>query len=182
MAEFPASLFFKNNKQYGVGSLVFDLILTEDHSLDNTVTNHAVEDGSEISDHIQNELEKGSLTGLITNFSIRAGAITSNRAQDAFDLLYSIWKERSLVTVTTIHKTYENVAIISAPVARDTESAESIVIQINFQQVKVVKLQSVVIETEISLTGLSKDSQKQVAPKTKVGRSVGNKSSVAVVP
>ena len=176
----PVSLFFNQNKKYGVGSLEFDLLLTEDHAQDNIVTTHAVEDGSEITDHIQNELESGTITGLISNFSIHSGPIISNRAQDAFDLLKQIWKSRELVTVTMIHQVYEDVAIVSAPVSRDAESAESIVIQISFQKVKIVKLQSVTLETEINLNGLDSDNQKQVSPETDVGRTVGQTSDVAV--
>ena len=72
MAEIPVSLFFKGVQSYGIGILKFDLLLSEDHNFDNTITEHPVEDGSIISDHIQNELENGSLTGLISNFSVNA--------------------------------------------------------------------------------------------------------------
>ena len=182
MATLPTSLFFKGNKIYGIGTLKFDLLLSEDHNFDNTVTEHPVEDGSIIADHIQNELENGSLTGLISNFSIQVEGITGNRAQDAFEILVDLWKSKQLFTITTIHRTYTDVGILSMPISRDTESAESIIIQCSFRKVNVVKLQSVVIEAEINLSGLNTSTQKQVSPQVDVGRSVGNPSEVAVAP
>lgn len=59
-------LFFKE-EGYFVGSVVFDLILSEEHSLEAEVTQHPVENGATISDHIRNLPRKGSLTGFVTN-------------------------------------------------------------------------------------------------------------------
>ncbi len=61
MAVVPASLFFKGLGIYGVedeeGAFIsFDLVLSENHNFDSEVTTHPIEDGSEVSDHIQNEL------------------------------------------------------------------------------------------------------------------------------
>ena len=177
----PVNLFFNANKKFGAGRLEFDLLMSEEHSLQSTVTSHPVEDGSEINDHIHNAVESGSMTGMITNFSIHRPGIFSNRAQDAFDLLYQIWKERQLVTIVTMLKTYTDMAITSAPVARDAESGESIIIQINFQKVDVRKLQTVVLETEISLKGLTSATQKQVAPTADAGRSVGSPTTAGII-
>jgi len=181
MADLPASLFFSSFKSYGAGELTFDLITAETHNFNSTVTSHPVEDGSEITDHIQNEPESGSISGLISNFSIFSKGLISNRAQDAFDLLYEMWKARELVTIVTVLKTYENMAIVSSPVARDDESGESIVFQIDFQQVNVVKLQTVTLETEIKLKGLTKARQKQVSPGVNAGRSVGTSTTASIV-
>ena len=170
---FPVSLFFKENKKYGVGLLEFDLLLAEDHNFNNIITEHPVEDGSIIADHIQNELENGTLTGLVSNFSLKTGFLFSNRAQDAFDLLVDLWQRKELVTINTIHRTYTDVGIVSLPVSRDAASAESIIIQCVFKKVKVVKLQSVSLEAEISLLGLASGTQKQVSPSVNIGRTVG---------
>lgn len=59
-------LFFKE-EGYFVGSVVFDLLLSEDHALESEVTQHPVENGATVSDHIRNLPRKGSLTGFVTN-------------------------------------------------------------------------------------------------------------------
>lgn len=54
-------------------SVEFDLLLDEQHSLDAEVTQHTVDDGSTISDHIRLMPRKGSLTGFVTNHPFRTG-------------------------------------------------------------------------------------------------------------
>ena len=51
----------------------FDLLLDEQHSLEAEVTQHTVEDGSTISDHIRLLPRKGSLTGFVTNHPFQVG-------------------------------------------------------------------------------------------------------------
>jgi len=71
MALVPASLFFRGSQVYGIdskaGAINFDLIVSESHSFDSDVSTHSVEDGSEISDHIQNIAQDGSFTGIMSN-------------------------------------------------------------------------------------------------------------------
>lgn len=54
-------------------SVEFDLLLDEQHSLEAEVTQHTVEDGSTISDHIRLLPRKGSLTGFVTNHPFTVG-------------------------------------------------------------------------------------------------------------
>jgi hypothetical protein len=67
-----SSLFFKSTG-YFVDSIRFDLLIDEQHTMENAVTEHAVEDGSTISDHIQVKPRKGSLTGFVTNSPLTPG-------------------------------------------------------------------------------------------------------------
>lgn len=69
MAVRSSSLFYKV-AGYFVGSIKFDLLLNESHSLESTVTEHQVENGATVSDHIHQMPRKGSLIGLVTNHPI----------------------------------------------------------------------------------------------------------------
>lgn len=69
MAARSSSLFYKV-AGYFVGSIKFDLLLNESHSLESTVTEHQVENGATVSDHIHQMPRKGSLIGLVTNHPI----------------------------------------------------------------------------------------------------------------
>lgn len=166
----PFQLFFKYNRSYGIGSISFDLITSEDHNFRSNVTEHPVEDGSDITDHIQNQLQSGTLTGLISNFSINSTGLISNRAQDVFDALVSLWELRTLMTAMTMLKVYDNVAITEIPITRDTDSGESIVIQVSFKQVKVVYLQEVTLELDVKVNNLATNKNRQVAKKRRIGR------------
>lgn len=61
-----SSLFYKE-EGYFVGSIVFDLLMGEEHSMEAEVSQHPVENGATVSDHIRNLPRKGSLTGFVTN-------------------------------------------------------------------------------------------------------------------
>ena len=61
-----SSLFYKE-EGYFVGSIVFDLLMSEEHSMEAEVSQHPVENGATVSDHIRNLPRKGSLTGFVTN-------------------------------------------------------------------------------------------------------------------
>jgi hypothetical protein len=73
MARKTASLFFKE-EGYFVGSIQFDLILSENHALESQVTEHPIENGATVADHIRELPRKGSLSGLVTNFPLKTTA------------------------------------------------------------------------------------------------------------
>ena len=62
---------FYPKEGYKVGSVELDLILDEDHSKSAQVTENPLQDGRAISDGIFLELQEGSLTGLVTNHSVK---------------------------------------------------------------------------------------------------------------
>jgi len=66
----PTSLFYRTSG-YFVDSIQFDLLVSEDHSLEASVTEHPVENGATVNDHIRSLPRKGSLTGLVTNYPLK---------------------------------------------------------------------------------------------------------------
>jgi len=177
----PASLFFKENKIYGVGEISFDIIVTEDHIHQSNVSSHSIEDGSVISDHVHNLMRAGNMTGVISNFSVNAGTIFTNRAQDAYDALVSLWEEKNIVTVYTILHTYEDVIIANMPVARDSDSGDSLMVQISFQSVKIVMLQDIELELSIKVKNLNTNQNRQVSTKTNAGRTTTTPSTASII-
>ena len=177
MAVLPVTILFKGLRRYGVGQIKFDLLVSEDHGINSDVTNFTVENGAEISDHIHNQIEKGSITGLISNYSLRGGLFNTNKVQVVFNALMELWKSKKLVDVSTMLRLYRDVAITSMPIMKSADDGESVTIQIAFQKVKIVKLQNIDLELDIHVKNLDTDLNKQVAEKTDVGRTVPKKVS-----
>lgn len=50
--------------------VTFSILMSEKHEYSSNVTTHRVQDGSVITDHIENDPRSGSIRGLVTNFSI----------------------------------------------------------------------------------------------------------------
>jgi hypothetical protein len=169
----PFQIYFQGNRDYGLDWILFDLILTEQHNMDANVTQHPVEDGSVISDHIQNQLENGSLSALITNYSLSRFGILTNKAQDVFDSLVELWEEKTVIAIYTVMKVYEDVAITSMPIARDSDTGEAIVIQVTFSKVEQVTLQEISLGLAISLDNLNGALNKQVSGGFNAGSTVG---------
>lgn len=67
-----ATLFYKT-EGYFVDSIGFDLLVSESHSLESQVTEHPVESGATVNDHIRILPRKGSLVGMVTNHPLMRG-------------------------------------------------------------------------------------------------------------
>ena len=61
-----ASLFYRVDGYY-VGDIKFDLEISEHHSIEAQVTEHPIENGATISDHVRLLPRKGSMVGMVTN-------------------------------------------------------------------------------------------------------------------
>ena len=69
------------------GSIViFDIVETETHTSKSVVTDHPVEIGSDISDHIRNEPDRISIKGIVSNFPILLGENGSRLSQSPLSL------------------------------------------------------------------------------------------------
>jgi len=173
MAKIPTTLLFKGNRTYSAGAITFDLILSEGHSFTSSVTSYNIEDGSTISDHIENQTRTGTVAGLITNFSIYGGTPSLNKAQDAFNKIEQLYESNELVTVVTILKVYEDVAITSISTNRDSDTGEALIADFSFQTVTKVSLQEVELDAKIKLADMSTDQNKQSSQNVNAGKQTG---------
>lgn len=94
-----SSLFFRD-ENFGIGEIPFDLLIDESHSLEFDIAEHAVENGSSISDHVREKLRSVQVTGLFTNHPIGGaesgyvnygteaedGSVTVNREVDSVEI------------------------------------------------------------------------------------------------
>jgi len=170
MATAQSALLFSARKRdmaiSGDGiNFAFDILTDEEHSWELKVTQHPVETGSPFSDHIREELRKGSLVGLITNFGLKRGEIDSNYAQDTFDLLENYKKNAVPVTIVTTLKTYENYVITKMRAARNGNSGEAQTFSLSFEEFRTIKLRESagISVINISSTDLDTDSDAQQA-------------------
>lgn len=66
----PASLFIRDDEDMGIIGFPFDLFISEDHDLKFNVSDHPIQNGCVISDHVQQELRSVSIEGMFTNHPI----------------------------------------------------------------------------------------------------------------
>ena len=193
----PVSLFYRADG-WSVGEISLDLILTETHSLNAVVTQHPVQDGSTISDHITILPRSGTMRVLVSNFSLStaegdaraawdeiyaqgeaAQKTLPNRAEEAWKKLKDLVKTRELVKVVTSLEVYEDVALTRVETTRDGDTGDALEIDIDYEQVTKVKLK----ETKVTVQVQPRDMKSTINQKSSVqvnsGQKVGTEATAA---
>lgn len=183
---------FYSKEGYKVGSVELDLILDEDHSKSAQVTENPLQDGRAISDGIFLELQEGSLTGLVTNHSVKRAEERAkqlelqdsetlmaeaenykleNRAKQAWVDLKAVMDAKQPVTIVTSLEVYDNVAITNISTERNGDSGDALEIKVSFRQILTVSL----MEHEVTAQVQPKDMDSDINRKSALGVNVGQK-------
>jgi hypothetical protein len=183
---------FYPKEGYKVGSVELDLILDEDHSKSAQVTENPMQDGRAISDGIFLELQEGSLTGLVTNHSVKLAEERAkqldlqdsetlmaeaenyqleNRAKQAWIDLKAVMDAKQPVTIVTSLEVYDNVAITNISTERNGDSGDALEIKVSFRQILTVSL----MEHEVTAQVQPKDMDSDINRKSALGVNVGQK-------
>lgn len=211
----PASIFFQKDgfglipKQEGdFDALAFDLLIDESHMLEFDVSDHAVENGAVISDHIQRRLMSIEVIGLFTNHSISRNAYVSDgkiKEKDSIELvdvesakgqpvegrpneclekwkaLNQLAKQKSKVRLVTSLEVYDEMIIESLSTRRGPEDGDSIKFSLRLREIRTAKVE------KKSITGvweppqpkkLEKPQQKAISKKKKKGKKAGKEVDV----
>jgi hypothetical protein len=177
---------------YKVGSVDLDLILDEEHSKSAQVTENPLQDGRAISDGIFLELQEGSLTGLVTNHSVKIAEERAkqlelqdsetlmaeaenyqleNRAKQAWVDLKAVMDAKQPVTIVTSLEVYDNVAITNISTERNGDSGDALEIKVSFRQILTVALK----EDKVTAQVQPKDMDSDINRKSALGVNVGQK-------
>lgn len=183
---------FYPKEGYKVGSVELDLILDEDHSKSAQVTENPLQDGRAISDGIFLELQEGSLTGLVTNHSVKIAEERAkqlelqdsetlmaeaenyqleNRAKQAWVDLKAVMDAKQPVTIVTSLEVYDNVAITNISTERNGDSGDALEIKVSFRQILTVSL----MEHEVTAQVQPKDMDSDINRKSALGVNGGQK-------
>lgn len=174
---------FYRKEGYRVGAVNLDLILEENHEKNARVTENPMQDGRAVSDGIYLELRNGTLTGLVSNHSIKYAAEASkqleNRASKAWEDLKAVMDARDLVTIVCSLEVYENVAITNITAPRDGESGDAQEFAITFREVKKVQLREDKVTAQVQPTDMASDINRLAAVGTSNGQQVGSEPTAA---
>ncbi len=136
-----------------------DATLAEDHAFDSEVTEHPVEIGADITDHVRARPIEVTIQGLVSDTPI--GALAERRGFDgvsepaalpsdvAFSNLLGIRDAREPVTITTSLKTFENMVLESLSVPRSARTGHALEFTARFRQVELVTNQRTTVPTAV---------------------------------
>lgn len=130
-------------KRTTIGVLELDALLTESTALSSQITEYPVEDGTVISDHITQESERLSLSGVITGagtlFNVGLGKYKLISAKETLRELHA---NRELITIVTGLDVYQDFAIESIEIERNSDDGERLNITAEFRKINKVTLRT----------------------------------------
>lgn len=146
--------------------LDLDATISEQITHNGTVTEHPIEDGSLVADHIQLDPVTLSVTGFVSNtpVSLGLGAIPRSdptRARTAYEALLEVFRKKELVQIQDGLDVYEDMAMTSLSVPRDRASANALQFTAAFRKLTKVGTQTVEIAS---------DDQEIAAPSEDIGK------------
>ena len=159
----------RKSKRVQIDAVTLDATLTEVHTSTAQATEHPVESGVDISDHIIQRPDEVDIAGVISNTPIEiveriggilaggvsgpAGAASAafnpQRAEDAYEELRILKTTGTLITVVTPLRTYEQMAITSLVVNRDSATGDAVALSMRMKEVRLVESLTVDVDPAI---------------------------------
>jgi len=149
------SLLFKKTKG-SVGLVEFDATLSETHNKSVQLTDHPVEAGADITDHVRRQPEEISINGIVSNTPIvflasifAASPIKddltrpSDRAGLAYAELKRLMDDGEVVDVITTLREYENMVITSMSVERSAATGNVLNASLSLREIVLVETETV---------------------------------------
>lgn len=153
-----------------IKGFLIDAAPVETHTLDSATTDHPIEDGADVTDHIRVLPDRVTIEGIVSNTPIglaaevrssasqflvesTGGEITADTplrglpADDALALLKQIRADREPVTVVTTIETYENMVMESLTIPQGT--GDALQFRATFREIQIVKTERTSIPVSV---------------------------------
>jgi hypothetical protein len=146
-----ASIFLQNNP---LELLEFDAIISETHQGDAIVTDHPVEEGVDISDHVRRQPESFTCQIIVSNAPILVnrsvaarpsvrGGDPNNRAEDAYGFIKELKDGGQLVGFSTTLRDYDNMVITSTAASRDSRTGNILDMTLTIREIVIANTETV---------------------------------------
>lgn len=197
----PASLFFrKSEKNMGIEGLPFDLFISESHKLSFKVSDHPLQDGSTISDHVHRELQEVTIEGLFTNYTLNnerrneplkfrddygevdeptedvwtKKPIVQNRALKQLEKLRELANAREPVRLVCSLDIYPKMIITDIAYDRDAKSGSAVKFSVTLREIVTVNLATAVSSYGNTKEQMDSANARMTAAKVSSGKRIGD--------
>lgn len=148
-----SSLFFPSSSSpTSIGSIEVDILVEQAYNLSSQVTEHPVESGFVVSDHIiRRPITLSMVVGLTLSPVTWLDDLGSSadKVSTALEAFKTIYENGSLITIVTPTDVWENMAMVSANIPRKVETGNLVQIPCTFTQVTSVDIKTIDIPTGI---------------------------------
>ena len=142
----------------GAVLLTLDASLSQMHEMSATATEHPVEEGADITDHVQPQLPRLTIQGVIAAQSLADTGEEQGREIDGWAALGRLIDEAVPVTVITTLQTYTSMVLLGVSTVRD--GRRGVYPSIEMRQIRTVEQQTVTLPPE----RIPKKTQRASAP------------------
>ncbi len=164
-----ASLNVQEGPLVGLTLFQFDATISEVFASTSDVTDHPVEEGADVSDHVRRRPREFDVHGWVSNDPIvilassQFGPAPRTRAEDAYDELLRIQAQAELVTVATSLKDLANMFLASISATRDKDSGRILDATLRLREI-------IIATTEVTSAPVPAPTKSARAPKANLGR------------
>lgn len=132
-------------QRVAINDVLLDASITETHQGDAEVTEHPIETGGNIVDHVRPKAETLTLEGIISNTPIAQGKHEEDTVQGNYNRLRAMKDEGQLLTIRTRLRTYANMVMTSFQVPRNAQTGDVLRFTATFKQIRFVTNQTAMI-------------------------------------
>lgn len=187
MAEETAVFLFPAPKEpTKIGVIECDVLIEQELTLNSEVTEHPVEDGFPVHDHVIRRPVKLAMTITVSNMPVtwydRLGGNSPDRMSDAISKLEEIYKAGDPITIATVDKLYENMVMTDCRIPKNRENGKVLRVPLEFTQIRKVQVKTAEIPAELvdALTkGKVGETKQDAGTATTEDVGTGNNSSSA---
>ncbi|QCQ57961.1 hypothetical protein Barba22A_gp110 [Rheinheimera phage vB_RspM_Barba22A] len=121
--------------------LLPDCTLSIDHKFENDVTEHPIDRGSSVSDHVVNKNVTFSVSGVYNTYSLQKyvqdGVSTQNRVADAYKKLLDLRNSKQQFTLVSRYDIYQNCVVKSLSIPVAPTDGNTLIFSMEITQVRV---------------------------------------------
>lgn len=136
-----------------IDDVEFDVAESETHRASARVTDHPVETGAQITDHVVAEPDALDLVARVTNTPVVGendlAALSPFRAEEAYRRLIELKNLGDVVTVVTSLREYENMILTSVAVTRNAQTGGVLALSLSLRQIRTATSEVVDLPTPI---------------------------------
>lgn len=165
-----------------INGIEFDALISQEHTMEATVPEYAVEDGYTVSDAIILGSDALQMVLYVTNTPVTwAGrhGVGQGRVESVCSELEYLYLSATPVTIVTSDRTFSNMAIESLTISKSAEVGYSREIPISFRKIRVTTAKKTTIPASYGKSGVSSASagSANTSSGSKSGGSSGSSSS-----
>lgn len=133
-----------------IDGYLIDVAVREEHGFDNEITEHPVEQGADIVDHVRARPVTLMIEGVVSDTpvqdAVRAARTAALPSREALDRLLALRNARLPVSIITSIRAYDNMVIESLVIPRDATTGDALGFTARFRQIRVVTTERAVVD------------------------------------